>query len=143
MKNIFGFFAAIVVVAAVSAFCTWHLVSGRHSGDRINSHAWLHDELKLTAAQQDALKAVEARFEERERPLREQMRQANRDLAVALGTHKALTPEVMAAVEQVHRHMGELQKVSLEHLFEMRAVLTPEQADRLLRLAQQGLEESP
>ncbi len=35
-----------------------------------------------------------------------------------------------AAIDQSHVAMGALQKETLEHLFEMRAVLDPEQAKR-------------
>ena len=36
--------------------------------------------------------------------------------------------------------MGELQKLSIQHIFEMKTVLTPEQFERLLHYAQQALE---
>ena len=39
--------------------------------------------------------------------------------------------------------MGELQKASIEHVFAMRSVLTPEQSDNLLELAQRTLEQVP
>lgn len=143
MKIILAFFAAVIAVAALSAFCTWHWMAGRHPAMGIDSHGWLHKELRITAEQLKALQPIEARHTERDRVLREQMRQANRELAAAITRSKDLTPEVTAAVEKVHRHMGELQKASLEHLFEMRTVLMPEQGDRLLQLAQKGLEHAP
>ena len=71
------------------------------------------------------------------------MRQANQELAAAIAKSKGYSPEVAAAVEKVHQHMGELQKASLEHLFEMRTVLTPEQGERLFQLAHDALEKSP
>lgn len=143
MKIILAFFAAVVAVAALSAFCTWHWVAGRHPGVGIDSHAWLHQELRITAEQLKALGPIESRHTKRDRVLREQMRQANHELAAAIAKSKGLSVEVTAAVEKVHRHMGELQKASLEHLFEMQTVLTPEQGDRLLQLAQKGLEHAP
>ena len=39
-------------------------------------------------------------------------------------------PKVTAAVDHVHHVMGEMQKSTLEHLFEMRAVMNPDQARR-------------
>jgi hypothetical protein len=39
--------------------------------------------------------------------------------------------------------MGDLQKASIKHVFAMRAVLSPEQGDKLLVLARQALEQSP
>lgn len=143
MKIILGFFAAVVAVAALSSFCTWRWVAGRHPVASVDSHDWLHKELRISSEQHKALEPIEVRYAERERVLRERMRQANRDLAAAIGKSKGTSPEVAAAVEKVHQHMGELQKASLEHLFEMRTVLTPEQGDRLLELARKGLEEAP
>ncbi|MDO8540171.1 MAG: periplasmic heavy metal sensor [Opitutaceae bacterium] len=143
MKIILGFFAAVVAIAALSSFCTWRWIAGSHPVVAVDSHDWLHKELRVTSEQHKALEPIEARYAERERLLRERMRQANRELAAAIGKSKGSSPEVAAAVEKVHQHMGALQKASLEHLFEMRTVLTPEQGDQLLQLAQKGLEESP
>lgn len=140
MKIVFGFFTAVIAVAALSSFCTWRWAAGRDSDA---SHEWLHKELRITPDQQRALEPIETRHMERENVLRERMRQANRELAREIAKNKSLSPEVAAAVEKVHQHMGELQKASLEHLFEMRTVLTPEQGDRLLEIARKGLEEAP
>lgn len=143
MKIILGFFAAVVVVAALSSFCTSRWIAGHSPVASSDAHEWLHKELRVTAAQHKALEPIEARYAERERVLRERMHEANRQLAAAIAKSKGYSPEVAVAVEKVHQHMGELQKASLEHLFEMRTVLTPEQGDRLLELARKGLEEAP
>ena len=143
MKNILGFFAAVVIVAGLSSFCTWHWMSPHESVGSFDSHGWLHRELRITPEQLKALEPIEAKFAARERVLREQMREANRELAAAIAKSKEASPDVSAAVEKIHRHMGELQKASLEHLFEMRTVLAPEQGERLLQLAQKSLEDSP
>lgn len=143
MKTIFTFFSAVVAVAALSAFCTWRWAAGRPSVASDDAHRWLHKELHITDAQHKALEPIEARYAERERALRERMHLANRELAAAIAKAKAYTPEVAAAVEKVHKHMGELQNASLEHLFEMRTVLTPHQSERLFQLAQDALEKAP
>src|SRR5688572_10983148 len=119
MKNILGFFAAVVIVAGLASFCTWQWMSPHESADSIESHEWLHRELRVTGEQQKALEPIEAKYAAQERILREQMREANRELAAAIAKSKGPSPEVSAAVEKIHRHMGELQKASLEHLFEM------------------------
>ena len=143
MKTILAFFAAVVAVAALSSFCTWRWVASQPSAVSADAHDWLHKELRVTDAQHKALEPIEARYAERERALREKMRQANLELAAAIAKSKTYSPEVAAAVEKVHQHMGELQKASLEHLFEMRTVLTPEQSERLFQLAHDALEKSP
>ena len=143
MKVILGFFAAVVAVAALSSYCTLHWVAARQPAASVAAHDWLHKELHVTAKQHKALEPIEARFAEKERVLRERMRAANHDLAAAIAKPGGYSPEVTAAVEKIHFHMGELQKASLEHLFEMRMVLSPEQNEKLIQLAQKALEESP
>jgi Spy/CpxP family protein refolding chaperone len=142
MKTIAAFFLTVVAVAALSSFCTLRWAASRQSA-ALNAHAWLHRELDLTADQHEALQPIEDRFALRQRELSEQLRSANRDLAKLIGQDKAYTPAVAAAVETIHHRMGELQKASIEHVFEMRTVLTPAQGDRLLRLAQQALQANP
>ena len=143
MKKIFAFLAVIAAVAAVASYLTLYLSRHRVTADEVTSHAWLHRELKLTEEQLRALDPVELKFGERQRQLSEELRVANRELARAMAEEKAYTARVAAAVEHVHHRMGELQKISIEHVFAMRAVLSPTQGDRLLDLAKQSLEQSP
>jgi len=143
MKRVALFLSAIAVVAAVACFFTLQMSQRRVTSDDIASHEWLHRELKLTEAQSQALEPIEQSFGDKQRRMAEALRDANRQLARAMAEDKAYTPRVAAAVEHVHHRMGELQKVSIEHVFAMRAVLTPEQSDRLLALAQQALEQAP
>jgi len=143
MKKVALFLAAIAAVAAIACYLTMRLSQPPVTSDDIASHEWLHRELKLTEAQHKALEPIEQGFGERQRKLADALRDANRQLARAMAEDKAYTPRVAAAVEHVHHRMGELQKVSIEHVFAMRSVLTPEQGDKLLSLAQQALEQSP
>ncbi|QYM78830.1 periplasmic heavy metal sensor [Horticoccus luteus] len=143
MKKMALFLAAIAAVAAIACYLTLRVAQPRATADDIASHEWLHRELKLTDAQHQALAPIEQSFGEKQRRLADALRDANRQLARAMAEDKAYTPRVTAAVEHVHHCMGDLQKVSIEHVFAMRAVLTPEQGDKLLNLAQQALEHSP
>jgi len=143
MKNADLFFMAVIVVAALSAVCATRWMSGRSAEATLTAHEWLHTQLHLTEAQHEALEPVEAQFAEKERRLVDQLHAANRDLASAMGEDKAYTPRVAAAVEMVHHRMGDLQKASIEHVFAMRSVLTKEQSDKLLELAQRTLEQVP
>lgn len=143
MKKAILFLAAIAAVAALACYFTLSWSQHRVTADEVMSHDWLHRELKLTDAQLNALEPVEAKFGDRQKQLAAALRDANRQLARAIAEDKAYTPRVTAAVEHVHHSMGDLQKASIEHIFAMRAVLTPEQGDKLLVLAQQALEGSP
>lgn len=139
MKRVILFFVAVVAVAGLAGFGTVQL-SSHGPREHTAAHDWLHRELKLTSEQERALEPVEARFGAKERELAAALLDANRSLARVMGEDKAYSPRVAAAVEAVHQRMGELQKASIEHVFEMRAVLSPEQGDKLLTLAQKILE---
>jgi Spy/CpxP family protein refolding chaperone len=143
MKNIALFFIAVISVAALSAICATRWMSGRSVEPTLTAHEWLHSQLHLTEAQHEALEPVEAQFAEKESRLVDQLHAANLDLARIMGEDKAYTPRVAAAVEMVHHRMGDLQKASIEHVFAMRSVLTPEQSDKLLELARRTLEQTP
>jgi nickel and cobalt resistance protein CnrR len=139
MKKVLLFFVAVVVVASFAGFGALKLADqGLHQ--HVAAHDWLHRELKLTADQERALGPVEAKFATRQRELAAALLEANRSLARIMGDEKAYTPRVAGAVEVVHQRMGDLQKASIEHVFDMRAVLSPEQGDKLLAHAQKILE---
>lgn len=91
-------------------------------------HALLHRELDLTADQHRKLDEIEARFAARRAELEAEMRADNARLAAAIAAEKGYGPRVTAAIDHSHMMMGELQKATLEHVFEMRSVLTPAQA---------------
>ena len=143
MKKAVLFLAAIAAVAALACYVTLKWSQDRVTADEVTSHEWLHDELDLTDEQLQALEPIETKFAEQQKQLADALRDANRQLARAMAEDKAYTPRVTAAVELVHECMGNLQKASIEHVFAMRAVLTPEQGDRLLILAQKVLEQTP
>ena len=58
------------------------------------------------------------------------MRKANAELAGAIRASETAGPEVEAAVHHFHDAMGALQTETIEHVFAMRKVLTPEQRKR-------------
>jgi nickel and cobalt resistance protein CnrR len=142
MKTILGFFVAVVMVAALSSYCTFRWIESRHATAH-DPHEWLHSELKITPAQHTALEPIETKFAEQNRIHRERMRAANHELALAIRKGRPDSPEISVAVGKIHLHMGELQKASIDHIFEMRSVLTPEQGEKLLQLAEKGLDVSP
>ena len=147
MKKVIGFFLVIILVASVAAFCAARFSAScgacANTSTACTPHDWLHNELQLTAEQKKTLEPIETRFHEDYERANTQLQEANRELARTLGQTKIFSPEVSAAIEKVHHRMGELQKLSIQHLFEMKAVLTPEQNDRLLHYAQQALENNP
>lgn len=90
-------------------------------------HDVLHHKLKLDAAQEARLDALEARFAVQRRALELELRADNARLADAIQAEHGNGPRVAAAVDQSHAAMGELQKATLAQLFAMRQLLRPDQ----------------
>lgn len=103
-------------------------------------HEWIHRQLALTEEQERRLEPSERRYDETRSRLTETIRLANRELAHAIAADRSNSPRVQAAVRRIHEAMGELQQATLQHIFEMKAVLEPEQYDRLIALTKEALE---
>ena len=125
-----GLIALIAFVAAVVGVYAARTFSEQPRKSESELHTCLHTELKLDAAQEAKVEAIEARFAVRKKALELDMRAANARLAEAIEAEHGYGPKVTAAVDNVHHVMGEMQKETLEHLFEMRAVMNPDQARR-------------
>lgn len=93
-----------------------------------NSHPSFHEMLNLTQEQREKLVPLEKKFSEEKIFYENQIRVANMELGDIMNKEKSYTPEVQAAVEKVHTAMGQLQKVTIIHLFDMRALLNEKQA---------------
>ena len=119
-----------ILAAMVGAVCAWGVLTwtGRETGAP-SLHEVVHDELDLTPAQDHRLDEIETRFAAERTRLEVEILTANRELSDAIAQSRGDTPQVQAAVDHFHSAMGELQKATIAHVFEMRAVLTPEQAE--------------
>ncbi len=113
-----------------------------HHTDSAGWHEVLHDRLNITAEQDKQLVDIEKRYRQRRLYLEEQMRLANMELAEAIKVNTSMSPQVQAAIDKIHHAMGELQKVTLEHLFEMRPILTDEQNQKLEQMITDALYEN-
>lgn len=125
-----GLIALIAFIAAVAGVYAARTFIEQPRKSESELHAFLHNELKLDARQEAKIDAIEARFAVRKKALELDMRAANARLAEAIEAEHGYGPKVTAAVDYVHHVMGEMQKETLEHLFEMRAVMNPDQARR-------------
>ncbi len=96
---------------------------------------WLHRELNSTASQNAKLDIIDKNFSGRKEQLQAALDEANRKLGETLITERAFTPPVEKSLEMIHHAMADLQKASIEHLFEMKEVLEPEQFEKLLEIA--------
>jgi hypothetical protein len=113
------------------------LVPPRTHGSEL--HETLHHDLDLDAAQQARLETLERQFAVRRHALELEVRAANARLASAIETEHGNGPQVAAAVDASHAAMGELQKATLEHIFAMRQILRPDQADKFDRAVVKAL----
>jgi len=93
-------------------------------------HQLLHEDLKLDADQTRQIEAIERQYALRRQALELELRSDNARLASAIEAEHGYGPQVAAAVDASHKAMGEMQKVTLEHIFAMRSVLRPDQAAR-------------
>ena len=136
MKKPLQLVAMFVIVALVAAAACY--VSARLFGplrrSAVDGHEWIHKQLDLTQGELKALEPIEAKFAARKRNLMGEIRSANKELAEAIKQDQGDSPRVSAAVEKIHHAQGKLQEATLEHVFEMKGVLTPEQYQKLLNL---------
>ncbi len=129
----------IVLVVGLGAM----YISQRYAGhDAVDTHRYLHEKLNLTPEQDKQLEEIEVKYQKRKLRLEETIRLANRELADAINENPSFSPKVQQAIDKIHNAMGELQKLSLEHLFEMRPILTPEQNKQLNTLITDALYEN-
>ena len=144
MKKQLQLVAMLVIVALVAAaacFVTSRLFGPLH-GPEITGHEWIHKKLNLTSDQQKALDPIETKFEEHKRILLGRIRDATRELAEAIKRDQVNSPRVAAAVATIYQAQGELQETTLEHVFEMKSVLSAEQYRKLLALTADELNQN-
>jgi Spy/CpxP family protein refolding chaperone len=106
-------------------------------------HALVHEQLQLSAAQEQRIEALETAYGVRRHALEAQMRAANAELSDALAQDHAYSPKVQRAVDHLHLAMGELQKQTILHVLAMRAVLTPAQTVTFDRTIARALVQTP
>jgi Spy/CpxP family protein refolding chaperone len=131
-------FGVVVVTAGTANLVTSRLFY-RGAPGLVSEHIQIHEKLGLTPEQEKRLEPIEQRFAQQKEQLLRSIRQANVQLAKAIREDKSNSSEITTAVAAIHAAQGELQKVTLDHVFEMKAVLQPEQYQKLLDLTAQAL----
>ena len=119
----------IAFAAAIAGVFVGRFVSDPPKASETELHAVLHGQLDLTAEQEAKLDRIEENFAGRRRTLELEMRAANVQLAQAIEAEHGYGPRVTEAIDETHEVMGTLQKETLQHLFAMRGVLNPDQAE--------------
>jgi len=90
-------------------------------------HQFVHDEMALTDEQTTRLEVIETRYGVERAALEASLRASNARLAQAMEEEHEYGPGVSAAIDDVHSRMGDLQKATVQHVFDMREILEPEQ----------------
>lgn len=142
MKKPVQFLLLLVIVALVATgacLLTRHFVPAILPESPHDAHVWIHQQLGITSKQEELLEPIEHRYSERRMELTKAIESANEELANVMLEDEAASPRVNAAIAKIHAAQGELQMVTIAHVFEMKTVLTPEQWDKLLKLTAQAL----
>jgi Spy/CpxP family protein refolding chaperone len=87
--------------------------------------------LEATEEQRRLLAPIEKEYLKEKQTYIEQMAVANYKLADIIEHKGYEDPEVAGVVMEIHRAMGSLQHLTLQHLARVKSVLTTEQAERL------------
>jgi Spy/CpxP family protein refolding chaperone len=128
---------ATVLLAGGTAFLVTRAISrdraAPHAAAEDDFHHWMHEQLKLTSAQHDALDPIEKAFEQERARLRSEIANAGRDLADAVRRGKSGSPEIDAALTRLNAAQAALQRATLDHFFAMKDHLEPAQAEKLLQ----------
>lgn len=90
-------------------------------------HEIVRRDLKLTPSQSAEVQAIEDKYYDRRTTLREQVADANRELADALMADMAFGREAQQASNHVEQGLGQLQRATILYVLQVRDVLTPEQ----------------
>lgn len=102
----------------------------RPDAHRDSLDAAVHRELGLTTGQNRRLETIEAAYAVRKAELDAELRAAARDIAAAVSEDHGPSERLTQAIDRFHNAMGKTQREAIAHVFEMRAVLDPEQQTR-------------
>lgn len=108
-----------------------------------NLDEFLHHKLDLTADQDKQIASLEAEFAARRKALDQDMQAANRALADTILKEHVYGADAKAAIERFHAAAATLQETTIMHILAMRAVLTPEQAQRFDIVVSEALRADP
>lgn len=109
-----------------------HQHTQNHSGSTEGDfHLWLHENLELTLDQEAVLAPLEKKFASNSAAIQKALKEASQELAEAVVSEKKGAARVEAAVAELNHQQGVLQKLTLDHFYEMKTALKPEQAKQL------------
>ena len=131
--------AAVAFLAALAGVLIGRSIAERAPEQASALHELLHEELGLDEQQLAQIEELERQFAIKRRALELELRADNARLAAAIEAEHGYGPRVTAEIDRSHQAMGELQKETLSHIFAMRAVLRPDQAEKFDRAVVKAL----
>ena len=133
------FLALVALVACATCWVTAAYLNRSHHTDHGDAHAWIHMQLGITAEQEKAQEPIEQRYAEQKKHYGEMLRIANAELGKAILEDRSDSERVKAVVARIQQAQGELQNATLQHIFEMKSVLTSQQYEKLLQFTADAL----
>jgi hypothetical protein len=139
---LFGVFLAALIGCAIGcSIAIGLMVHQAEPVEHVDGHDWLHDQLAITEEQNTALIPIEEKFATQEEELRAAIIAGNAELGRILREDREFSPRAAEIVDEIHKAQAKLQKATIDHVIEMKTVLSPEQFDQLLELAGESLED--
>ena len=133
----------LTVVAMAAGIWVGTRIDQPHQHGAADVHTILHTQLGLSPEQEKKIEAIEAKFALDRKDLDVQMRAANLELARALEAERAYGDAAKTAISHFHAAMAKLQELTVVHILEMRAVLSPDQANTFDKTVREALSADP
>ncbi|MFN0129980.1 MAG: Spy/CpxP family protein refolding chaperone [Verrucomicrobiales bacterium] len=133
----------VILLAALAAglvafgVMRWHKAAGHSHGHGVALHAmpelsWLRDELNLSEEQFIKVRDLHAAYRPKCVELCRRISEAHKKIESFASSHRVITPDYKAALDEHATIHVECQEAMLNHLYETAGMLTPEQSKRYL-----------
>lgn len=131
----------MIAICAGVSFCIahWVLQGKEWMHDGSHGHKWLQEELGLTHEEAAKIDAFEGDYRTERKVLEIEFNARISQLAQIIRNSDSYSEDVTHAVHQLHEVHGKLQKLSIEHYYDMLSVLPGEKQIALRKLAVEAL----
>jgi len=136
--------AILAILIAICVICSllttqWVMRERANHDNETLSHQWLHQKLELTPSEEQAITVFESNYRAERDAL---MRKFNLQIGVLrerLVEQDDYSTEIDVEIHRIHKIHGELQKLSIQHYYDMLNVLPTDKQEILRGLATQAL----
>jgi hypothetical protein len=129
------------ICAGVSFFTAHWVMQGKEwkHDEPHHGHAWLHEELGLTADEAARIDVFEGGYRAQRAELQAEFNKRIENLAKIIRDNDSFSEEVTHAVHELHEVHGDLQNLAISHYYEMLSVLPSDKQEKLKALAVEAL----